>query len=174
MTQIGEDRASDDDSKRSEKEHCPVCGAVWEKLEPTLAGVRFAIRESAEVHRADINKLADDSMYGYRGSIATGVVGDHKPHKGLPPDIKGECGTKYDVDGFIITQFASKVKAFKGKRWASRNRASRKLESDMRKTHSKKPALIHMKGGKDGFSIVLYLPKDEDKAMKKGGILLIF
>src|SRR5262245_41315189 len=94
-----------------EKRHCPVCNAIWTKTEPTLGQVRSAVRESFSAHREDIKSLSPEAKAGYCGSVATGKVGNkNKPHFGQEPDIRGECGTKYDVDGFVISSFAESVR----------------------------------------------------------------
>jgi hypothetical protein len=58
-------------------------------------------------------------LFGYWGSIATVAVGSYKSHGGLEPDIRGECGNKYDVDGFLQSDSIAKtIPKFRGKRWA--------------------------------------------------------
>jgi len=162
------------DDPDGEERRCPVCNALWVKTEPTLGQVRVAILESFEAHRADIKALSEEAMAGYCGSVARGFVGNpDKPHYDKLPDIRGECGVKYDVDGYVISSFATKVRKFKGKRWGSKNPTTRKLEKDMRATMAGKPALAHLKAGKDGFSLVLYTPAEEQKAVAKGGIVLV-
>lgn len=162
------------DDPEDEERRCPVCDALWVKTEPTLGQVRTAIGESFEAHRADVKALSEGAMAGYCGSVATGFVGNpDKPHYDRQPDIRGECGTKYDVDGFVITSFAGAIRKFKGKRWGSKNPTTRALEKKMRATLAGKPALAHMKGGKSGFSLVLYTPNEERKAAGKGGIVLV-
>ena len=168
-----------------EPRQCPRCGAQWVKTEPTLAQVREAIREIAEEYKNDIMALrktpipknAVNPMYGYAGSIAFGVVSNEdKLHHDYPPDIKGECGTKYDIDAFMITDFASQVRKFNGKRWAYKHITSRSLENKLRKAHKgdKKPALKYIRGGKKGYSLVLYDLHEEERAYKKNVRTLLY
>lgn len=176
LTNVNAFKAKDTSADDKEKEeHCPVCNKVWTKSKPTLAEVRNAINDSVEDNKSKIKALSDETMFGYCGSIATGKVGDHKPHKGMEPDIKGECGTKYDIDGFVIcTEYALKIRKFNGKRWAYKNKTTRDLENKIRGSLKSKPALKYIRGGKKGFSMVVYAADEESKVIKKGGIILIF
>lgn len=160
-------------SENNNEKRCPVCGAIWVKDKPTLSEVRQAVKEVAQEHIDDIKSLGSESKYGYCGSVAKGVVGEHKPHAGMQPDIKGECGTRYDIDGFIISIFSKNVRSFKGKRWANRNRITRSIETKLRNSHKNKEALQYMRGGEKGFSIALYLPNQINKVISKGGLILI-
>lgn len=172
--QIGEPIAlpntvgSDSDSKEKEKT-CPKCGAVWNKSEPTLSQVRNAVSEIFKSHRHDIKQYATDALFGYLGSVATGTVGNiEKLHYGLEPDIRGECGTFYDIDGLILSERAKTIRKRFGKRWASSDRDARSIETRIRSSLQSRSELQHMKKGKGGFSIVLYLPSEQSKVMSKG------
>lgn len=163
---------SSDDEKEDEK--CPVCNAIWKKSNPTLAEVRSAIKDTVKGYETNIKMLSENTMFGYCGSIATGTVGEHKPHAGMEPDIKGECGTKFDVDGFVISnQVARKIRKFRGKRWAYKHKSTRDIEKNLRKSLKSKPELEHIRGGKSGFSIVVYAANEENKVIDKGCIILI-
>jgi len=152
-----------------EKEKCPKCGAIWKKTEPTLAQVRDAVKEVSLSHKSDIKEFSEDASFGYLGSIATGKVGNPKKlHKGMEPDIRGECGTFYDIDGFIISQRSKYIRKRAGKRWASSNRNTRKLETQIRSSLQSRSELQYMKKGKSAFSIVLYLPSEQSKIVAKG------
>ncbi len=119
----------DDTEDEEEENTCPVCGAKWGKKKPTLSEVRAAIRESIEEHGEDVKALDEEALFGYCGSVATGSVGSHKPHAGMRPDIRGECGTKYDVDGFLQSDVVAKeIPKFRGKRWAYKHKKTRDLE----------------------------------------------
>jgi len=153
-----------------------VCNAVWEKTEPTLGQVRSAVRESFKTHAKEFKALSPDVLAGYCGSVATGKVGNKdKSHYGLEPDIRGECGRNYDVDGFMISSFANKMPdKGKGKRWGKFHDATLKIEANMRATLAGKPALAYLEGGEKSFSLVVYSPKERSEPFKKGGIILIF
>ena len=94
-----------------------------------MTPILFFIKQVFESHATDIKAISDDAKLGYAGSIATGKVSNPKKlHVGMEPDIRGECGTSYEVDGFLITAFASKVRKLRGKRWASYNPKMRDFE----------------------------------------------
>jgi hypothetical protein len=162
---------SQDDKKEERK--CPKCGAVWKKTEPTLAQVRQAVVEVYDAHRDDFAKVADDVLAGYCGSVARGTVGNpDKVHYEQEPDIRGECGVKYDIDGFILSKFARKIRAIKGKHWGSRHPVTRKLEKQIRADMAGKPALAYMLPGSEGYSILVYPPEQADKLYAKQPIVL--
>lgn len=153
---------------------CPRCGAILKKTEPTLAQVRNAVAEVSVSHRNDIKAYAADAAFGYLGSVATGRVGnDSKPHYGLEPDIRGECGTRYDIDGFFITERAKTIRKRYGKRWASSNREALKIETTIRSSLRSRSELRYMKDGKKAFSLVLYLPSERSKVAAKGGRITV-
>src|SRR4051812_13045291 len=137
---------------------CPACGKDWKKTEPTLGAVRKAIQEELCKFEKDIHDIEPSAELGYRGSVARGTVGNpNKPHFEMQPDIRGECGVKFDIDAFI---FAGKVfreikpdKA--GKRWAVRHAKLAALESRMRSALSARPELEHLKPGADGFELLV-------------------
>ncbi len=163
------------DDSEEEKNTCPVCGAEWVKKKPTLAEVRSTIWESIQDHTDKITALDGEGLFGYCGSIATGAVGSHKSHVGLEPDIRGECGTKYDVDGFLQSDsIARTIPKFRGKGWAYKNKSTRDQERDIRNTLMTKPALEYMNRGKTGFSVVVYLSSEQTKIITKGCITIIF
>lgn len=169
---LGTDSA-DGQPAESEKT-CPKCGAVWKKTEPTLSQVRTAAAEVFLSHRDDIKSYSPDALFGYLGSIATGKVGNEtKLHVGMEPDIRGECGVGYDIDGLILSERAKTVRKRFGKRWASSDRDARKIESKIRSSLQSRSELQYMKKGKDGFSIVLYLPSEQSKAIAKGCRIVI-
>ena len=154
---------------KNEEEKCPKCGAIWKKTEPTLSQVREAVKEVSLSHKGDIKGFAEDASFGYLGSVATGKVGNpKKTHKGMEPDIRGECGTFYDIDGFIISDRAKVVRKRYGKRWASSNRETVAIEARIRSSLQSRNELRHMKKGRGGFSIVLYLPTEQSKVASKG------
>jgi len=154
---------------KNEEEQCPKCGTIWKKTEPTLAQVREAVNEVSISHKGDIKEFSEDALFGYLGSVATGKVGNpKKAHKGMEPDIRGECGTFYDIDGFIISQRSKSIPRRGGKRWASSNRNTRKIETQIRSSLHSRSELQHMKKGKGAFSIVLYLPTEQSKIVAKG------
>jgi len=153
---------------------CPRCGAILKKTEPTLAQVRNAVAEVSETHRNDIKAYAVDAAFGYLGSVATGTVGNKtKPHYGMEPDIRGECGTRYDIDGFIVSERAKTAPKTKGKRWATYDRDARKIETKIRSSLQLRAELRYMKEGRDAFSLVLCLPADRSKISAKGGKIVV-
>jgi len=156
-------------NKKDQEKKCPRCGAIWKKTEPTLTQVRNAVKEVSVSHKPDIKRFSEDASYGYLGSVATGKVGNpEKPHMGMPPDIRGECGTFYDIDGCILSKRANIIRKRYGKRWASSNRNTRALEKQIRISLQSRNELQHMKKGKGAFSIVLYLPSEKAKITAKG------
>lgn len=155
---------------------CPRCGANWEKTKPTLAEVRRAVQEELCRFEERLLELDPEAEFGYTGSVASGEVGNpDKSHYGLMPDIRGECGTKYDVDGFVISnKYCKKMRKRRGKRFAYSNKDMRSLEKDMRNALKSRSELAHMKGGNDRFSIVVYCPNERSKVVAKQAIFLIF
>ncbi len=153
---------------------CPVCGAIWEKTEPTLTQVRNAVEEILGSYRVDIKAYNDNSSFGYLGSVATGKVGNpKKSHYGMEPDIRGECEQFYDIDGFIISEAARRIPKRFGKRWASLNLEASLLEKKVRGSLNECEELKYMKKGRDGFSIVFYLPNEESKLTSKGSQIIV-
>lgn len=151
------------------EKRCPKCNAVWKKTEPTLAQARNAVVEVSEAHRQDIKAYSADAVFAYLGSVATGVVGnEEKLHCGMEPDIRGECGTSYDIDGLIFSERARTIPKTKGKRWASYNREARQLETKISSSLQSRSELRYMKKGRSAFSLVLYLPMERPKIMAKG------
>ncbi len=156
-------------TSRDTQKKCPKCGAIWEKTEPTLAQVRNAIAQVSESHRTEIKKYAEDAIFGYLGSVATGKVGNPKKlHFGMEPDIRGECKKYYDIDGLIISERARTIPKTKGKRWASYNRDARNIERQIRSSLKSRNELRYMKKGREAFSLVLYLPAEKSKVVAKG------
>ena len=165
---------SSDNSNEENEEKCPKCGAIWKKTSPTLAEVRSAVSEVYADHAQEIKTYSLDALAGYLGSIATGVVGNEaKIHYGMEPDIRGECNTFYDIDGLIISNKAKRVRKRNGKRWASSNKETRTIERNIRASLHSRSELKYMKSGKDGFSLVMYLPSEESKVISKGCKILI-
>ena len=172
----GGDAASKKDKEKNDDKvrKCPRCNAIWKKKTPTLSQVRSAVKESLLEHTEDVKSISPDAQLGYSGSVAIGKVGNpEKPHKGMEPDIRGECGTRYDIDGFLISDIAKKIRPFKGKRWGKNHPDSKILESLIRKTLRSKPDLKYMDKGKKCFSIVVYLSKDIHKPLGKGGKIIV-
>ena len=135
----------------------------------SVSQVREAVKEVSLSHKGDIKGFAEDASFGYLGSVATGKVGNpKKTHKGMEPDIRGECGTFYDIDGFIISDRAKVVRKRYGKRWASSNRETVAIEARIRSSLQSRNELRHMKKGRGGFSIALYLPTEQSKVASKG------
>jgi len=152
-----------------QEEKCPICGAILKKTEPTLAQVRDAVKEVSLSHKGDIKGFAEDALFGYLGSVATGKVGNpEKAHEGMEPDIRGECGVFYDIDSFIISDRAKAIPKRYGKRWASSNLETETIEERIRSSLQSRNELRYMKRGKKGFSIVLYLPTEQSKIASKG------
>jgi hypothetical protein len=163
----------DPDEQETERK-CPVCGAVWKKKEPTLGQVRRAIQEVFSGFKVEVKTLDAAAKMGYRGSVAAGVVGNkNKPHYGYEPDIRGECGTKYDIDGFLISKqlFDTLPKDDKGRCWGSRDRSLRALQSSIKRALKGRAELTHMK---DEFGFRVWLPKDQSYVTKHGAIIVIW
>lgn len=145
------------DGKDDEEEKtCPKCGATWTKTEPTLGQVRATVQEVMVDYRNQLRGEKDkkgkfidrQARMGYRGSVATGKVGNtSKPHFGMEPDIRGECGTKYDIDALVISNKWGRVVRpdARGARWGDRNRVLRKMAKSIKKDLQAKPAMEHMK-----------------------------
>ncbi|MCX4030314.1 hypothetical protein H0A36_24925 [Endozoicomonas sp. SM1973] len=169
----GENKQKVDENKEKER-RCPKCNAIWKKKTPTLSQVRSAVKESLLEHTEDVKSISQDSQLGYSGSVATGKVGNPKKiHKGMEPDIRGECGKRYDIDGFLISEIAKDIRPYKGKRWGKNHPDSKELELLVRKTLRLKPALRYMEKGKKGFSIVVYRHEDAHKPVRKGGLIIV-
>jgi hypothetical protein len=177
MTQVGEGVttiAQPQDEKTERK--CPKCGANWTKTEPNLAQVRGAVRESFAAHRDDLQRLEKGAMLGYRGSVARGTVGNpDKLHYLLEPDIRGECGIGYDVDGFaLMGKLYHRIRPDKfGKRWAARYRDTRVLETKIRASLNARSELQYMKKGAEGFELLIRHYREEAKLFEKGGAVII-
>ncbi len=86
----------------------------------------------------------------------------------MEPDIRGECGVFYDIDGFIISNKAKSIRKRFGKRWASSNSETAAIEKKIRSSLRARNELKYLKKGKSGFSIVLYLPSEKSKVQSKG------
>ncbi|QRK10882.1 hypothetical protein JQX13_12895 [Archangium violaceum] len=180
MPEVGEsvsvasgDQSQDPDEQETPRE-CPVCGAVWKKKEPTLGQVRRAIQEVFSGFKVEVKALDAAALLGYRGSVAAGVVGNrNKPHYGYEPDIRGECGTKYDIDGFLISKklFDTLPKDDKGRCWGSRDRNLRALQSSLRRALTGRAELTHMK---NEFGFRVWHPRDQNYVTQHGAIIVIW
>ena len=178
MTDIGESiagglaLAAEDIADRK----CPACGAIWKKTEPTLGQVRKAIQEEFHKYELELKSLESSGQLGYRGSVASGSVGNPgKVHFGFQPDIRGECNVGFDVDGFMLSKVVyHRIKPDKsGKRWASRLRATRKLESSIRSSLSARNELQYMKKGREGFEMLIRHYDELSKLHGKGPIIIV-
>src|SRR5262249_26491737 len=145
----------------------------------TLGAVRAAIFEvlSNPVYERMLHAISPRAEFGYGGSVARGTVGNpRKEHYGYEPDVRGECGAKYDVDGFIISSkvFREMRPGPFGRRWGGRHKQVRPLESRMRAALNARPELVHMKPGQDGFGILIVKFSDKQKQLDKvAGIMII-
>ncbi len=167
--------ANKTEDKKQERK-CPACGAVWTKTEPTLAAVRVAIQQEVCKYEKDLHDIEPQAELGYRGSVARGTVGNpSKPHYNYPPDIRGECGIGFDVDGFILSPDVYKrIKKDKfGKRWAKRLGSTRVLEGKIRASLSSRSELAHMKSGSAGFELLVRPSSQKDALFEKGGVLIL-
>jgi hypothetical protein len=172
---------ADETDVKEEVRKCPApkCGKPWKLTEPTLGAVRAAILEvlSNPAYEQTLHRINPRAEFGYGGSVARGTVGNpRKDHYGFEPDVRGECGVKYDVDGFIInSRLYRDTKPNKWKRrWGGRNAQVRPLESRMRAALNARPELVHMKPGQDGFGILIVKFSDKQKQLEKvSGIMII-
>ena len=166
IDEVGNSQKEQDKEKKKEKK-CSKCGAILKKTEPTLQQVRQAIEKVVVKYKDDLAKIDPEAKMGYCGSIASGTVGnEEKPHYGLEPDIRGECGTKYDIDAFILSD-----KLFKqikpdmfGKRWARYRKNIRTLEKNIYRSLKSISELAYLKGQGKGFTILI---TTHDKLMRK-------
>lgn len=163
-----------DNNKDKKPDQCPRCKAKWTRTAPTLAQVRQAVKQTFISHTDDVKGLGPETLLGYSGSVAIGKVSNPKKlHFGLEPDIRGECGTHYDIDGFLVSELASKIKKKKGKRWANLVKETRNIEKSIRKSLKQQTDLAYLEKGDKGFSVVVYLPQEANKPISKGGKIIV-
>lgn len=173
---IGTPTADSDQQGQTHERTCPACGAVWTRTEPTLADVRSAIHASMHKYADDLAAIEAGAYMGYRGSVARGTVGNpNKVHFEYEPDIRGECGIGYDVDGFtLMDSVYRRIKPDRfGKRWAARDRQMRSLERRLRSTLTGRSELAHMKKGRAGFELLVRHHKEQTKLFSKGAVVIV-